>query len=324
MRELSALLDQAALDEMIFAPDFTREDLEAFTLTIAGSLRTTQPTQGHIECGGVVARRKIIEGAVAEQLDEGQTAVWLYESAAALNEGLISRHRRGEALPVLVIQRLARSLVEAVQSESGPFQVIVGLDDLRGRRGPGRLRAAVSIEALSFGAAVGLDAAAMMVLALASWMGNLTGSSNPHVAVTAVLDQGFPDQLRQGVILAIFDARERRSGRRGVSGRMLAVVETYRALVAPGGPELAPDVALEGLRAGRAPGVDPAIAHAFALHKGSPPLGARLELADGQALVVGFDAERRPLIAPLESGRPGRRVSLPEGADPRVLGGPVR
>jgi len=170
-----------------------------------------------------------------------------------------------------------------------------------------------------------LDNAALMILALAAWMGDLSGSSNPRVAVAPILELGLPDHLTRGVALAVFDARNTRGDARGVSGRMLRAAETYRALVSSAGPALPPPEALSRMCSGGVPGVDGAVARAFSIYKGSMPLGSRLVLPDSsQALVVGRDEQGWPILSLLVAGRLGARAPLPRGVTPRVLGGPLR
>jgi len=323
-RALSALMEVAGIDELIIASGFERDDLEAFALTLAASLRSGVPTRGHIECGGVIARRGGGGGGLTE-LTPAQAAVWRFESVAAVSADLQLRSSAGRPLPTRPARRALRSLTEGLREASGALQMLAAMDAPRGPGRAARERAAVAVEVLGFGLYLGLDHAALMTLGLAALLGDLAGGGEPRAAIAPLVAVDLPPKLRVGVLMTVFDARSARAGDQGgVAGRMLATAEVYRALVEPpAGCGVSPLRALRLMKTGRAPYTDVAVAGAFAAFKGPLPVSSRLLLGESEHVrVVGRRARgevTQILVAPIVGGGLGPAYPLDPRTPRRVL-----
>jgi hypothetical protein len=301
--DLAKKLREFDVGEIKVTRGFNRDQLEAFTLEFAESLRTgtsrfeegTHPDIRLAKGGG--------RSMASVRFEPDRLAIWLYSSFLGLVDRLYRAHAAGETPSLLPVRRMLQLIIDAMRKHGGIFQLLTTLRDATKPLDRARLRAAIAIDAIGYGLFVGLGNVDILTLSLSGLLGGLSDSDDAEEAVAPLFAYPGLGTGAMVLILCVHDTRKARMDEpAGVPGRMLAVVEAYQELTAGSAPSIAPTEALQDMADGYVEGVERGPAIVFMGYKGVYPLGCAVELSDGSLAIVvsqGDDEEGRdePTIA---------------------------
>jgi hypothetical protein len=307
--DLAAGLDGFGVGEIAITSGVTRDQLEAFTLAFAESMRSGTNQFDAAAHPDIRLAKASGRSMASFRFEPDRLAIWLYSSFLDLVGRLYSAHAAGETPSLLPVRRMLQLIIDTMRNHGGIFQLLTTIRDATKPLDRARLRAAIAVDSIGFGLFVGLGNVDIMTLALSGLLGGLSASDDPDEGVAPLFAYPGLGSGAMGLILCVHDTRKARLGQSaGVPGRMLAVIEAYQLLTAGTTESVPAGEALRRMAAGEVAGVERGPATVFLGYKGAYPLGSAVTLSDGSTAIVvsqGTDPDARdtPSVARYARGK---------------------
>jgi len=287
--ELTKLLRDFGVGEVVFGPDVDRSHLESLAAEFSNVIHGT--TARLPDKVGAIQLLPLHVSAAASMVDSHRLALWLVSGLNYGIEALQESVDGGEEPSMTPFMQHLRLTVDLMEEHEQVFQLLTANRSQMIVDGDPIHSSLRTIEVLGFGSSIGLSKTALVTLGLASIIDQVTANQGPDAAVQLAAGLSTLGDLTPGVMLTLWDVEILRQGGRGGSlAMMVEVADQYVRLTHKQAKERDADAFWTQL-ARLVPSAR-SIVNLFRHWKGNIPIGAIVRHPDhGQCIVVDYTGE---------------------------------
>jgi serine/threonine protein kinase len=284
-QELTRLLRGYDVGEITIEPSVNTTGLEQFAAAVYACIHKETDTL-KTEFEGITLRPLHAAGAGASGAEIHRICVWLFSGLVTALETLQELHDAGTVPTMLPFKRHLRLTAEIMSERPTVFQLLCGRRPEQLEQGDSLHSAIRTIEAMGFGASLGLGRAALMTLGLSSSLDRITAHQGSLQVFEMLAKFHTLGDMAPGVMMTLWDLELIRTGSAGGQlAQILYLVDNYVTLSQRDGETSVGSEVWPRLL--RAVPRSRSLISALQTWKGKVPIGSLVEHPDlGQSLVL--------------------------------------